>query len=606
MRTLVAAVQIVARSGPREFGLVLIAGAIAGTVSVPSAWLTKHLVDRLSSGSADQFEAAGLAVLAALLTMAATQVTYLSAIAGAVLEAKGKIATETSLAAATVRHLGTEFLDDAEQHDRLNLARRGAEVVPTVVPSAIVEVVSAAFALVCYGVLLWETWPLMVVAMVAVAGPTAYVQVSVNRRASGIVERNSGAHRWHEYFFGLFVTGATARDMRIHGVEGFLQHKLAEALGEAQEAEIRAVKRSTIAQLGLVTIHGLLGALGAGLVASAVSRGAVSIGDFVLFSAAVLAIETRAASLLNLHGRMSVTLRLFGHFTDFVSSSRSGVDALKYCVETPPLRGEIRFDDVWFRYSDDVEWVLRGVSLSLPVGKSVGLVGLNGEGKTTMVRLLTRLNTPNRGRILWDGVDIATFDPASYRCRVTGVLQDRPRYEMTLHDNVAMGRGHGADQRTCVERALKETSADAIARRLPQQTDTLLSTQRRGDDGTNGTTLSGGQWDRVALARAAFQTLDRPPLDLVVLDEPNAGLDPRSEAQLLGDLEHFGARATRLLISHRLAMLRTADYIAVLESGRISEFGPHDELMSAHGAYYDLFATQSAAYLSRGRHRAAD
>ncbi len=599
-----AAVRLVARSGPRQFAGVLLAGCVAGAMPLPAAWATQHLVDGLSAGTFGAGMALALATMVAGFAAAATQVSYLSAIVGASLEARSRIRSERLLLDATMRHVGTEFLDDPDEHDSLTLAREGIRMIPTLIPSAIVEVVSTLVTFVGYGVLLWSSWPLMVLALVAVSAPTAYIQVRINHASGRIVERNAPAQRWERYFGSLFVTPDAARDMRLHGSSGYLRTRFDAALSQAQWSEVAAVKKATGARMALVGAHGLVVVAGTAWAAVGAAHGRVTVGDFVLFTTAVMAIQTRAASLLNLQGRLSVSLRLFGHYQRFVrANSTSTASELSHVpLPTPCLSDAIHFEDVWFRYSEDQEWILRGLNLTIPAGKTTALVGPNGAGKSTIVRLLLRLNTPSRGRVLWDGVDIARFDPVDYRRHVTGVLQERPRYEMSLRDNVSLGRDSrlgsgGPDEATYTELAAARLTG--MIESLPHGADTMLSTQRRDASGDAGITLSGGQWDRVAVARARYAQLLGEPIDLVVLDEPNAGLDPISEAQLMGDILAFGEGATRLIISHRLGLVAESDHVVVMSDGEIRERGSRSELLARGGNFQRMFSVQAATYVMR-------
>ncbi|YCK39191.1 ABC transporter ATP-binding protein [Actinomadura sp. ATCC 39365] len=248
---------------------------------------------------------------------------------------------------------------------------------------------------------------------------------------------------------------------------------------------------------------------------------------------------------------------------------------------------------VWFRYGADQPWVLRGVDLDIPAGRSLALVGLNGAGKSTLVKLLCRFYDPERGAIFWDGVDLRELDPAALRERLGAVFQDFAAYDLGAAENIAVGDLRAGRAR--VEAAAVRAGADAMVRALPRGYDTLL-TRMFSDDEQSGVTLSGGQWQRIALARGLLR--DRP--ELMILDEPNAGLDPAAEHEVHTVLREHRAGRTTLLISHRLSTVRDADTIAVLADGQIVERGTHEELLRAGGRYAELFATQARGYAPAG------
>jgi len=260
------------------------------------------------------------------------------------------------------------------------------------------------------------------------------------------------------------------------------------------------------------------------------------------------------------------------------------------------LRQGLELRDVWFRYSDDHPWVLRGVDLTIPHGTAVALVGLNGAGKSTLVKLLCRMYDPTRGRILWDGVDLRDIPPASLRERISAVFQDHMNYDMTAAENIGLGELSAmGDRARLVAAATRAGAHDRIAA-LPRGYDTPLTRifeiGTDNEDTATGVVLSGGQWQRLALARS----LVREGRDLMILDEPSSGLDPEAEHEVHARIRDYRQGRTSLLISHRLSAVRDADRIAVLEDGRVSELGTHDSLLADGRGYARLFRLQADGY----------
>jgi ATP-binding cassette subfamily B protein len=260
-----------------------------------------------------------------------------------------------------------------------------------------------------------------------------------------------------------------------------------------------------------------------------------------------------------------------------------------------PLRGGIELRDVWFRYGEDRDWVLRGVRAELPFGQATGLVGVNGAGKSTLIKLLCRLYDPQRGAILWDGVDLREMDPDELRARLAVTFQDFLTYDLTVAENIGLGDLGAFTDRTRITAAAALVDLDAPVRRLPHGYDTIVSRTFTAADGEAGTLLSGGQNQRLALAR----TLMRGHADLLVLDEPSSGLDADAEHRIHQVMQQYRRGRTDLLVSHRLSAVREAGQILVLDAGRITERGTHDQLMSAAGSYARLFTRQAGGYQDR-------
>ncbi|MFB2975093.1 ABC transporter ATP-binding protein [Microseira sp. BLCC-F43] len=249
------------------------------------------------------------------------------------------------------------------------------------------------------------------------------------------------------------------------------------------------------------------------------------------------------------------------------------------------IRQGITFDRVHFCYPDRPS-ALIDVSFTLYPGETVALVGENGAGKTTLVKLLTRLYDPTAGAILVDGVDLKELDLDGWRRQIAAVFQDFGRYALTLLENIALGDLEALDNLERIRRAVKKAGITTLVEKFPAREETLLGKQ------FGGTELSGGQWQKLALARAFV----REDAQLLILDEPTAALDPRSEYEVFCRFVELARGKTTLLITHRLASVRMADRILVLKQGRLVEQGTHEELLRCGGEYAALWNMQVQQY----------
>ncbi|MDG4828645.1 ABC transporter ATP-binding protein [Solwaraspora sp. WMMD1047] len=261
----------------------------------------------------------------------------------------------------------------------------------------------------------------------------------------------------------------------------------------------------------------------------------------------------------------------------------------------PSARGVgVVFEGVRFRYPGAERDTLYGLDLTVRAGEVVAVVGVNGAGKTTMMKLLGGLYQPTAGRIVVDGVDLAELDPRQWQRRLTVVFQDFVRYPLSARDNIALGAGEHPGDDAEIWRAAEAAGADGLLAGLPAGLDTPLTRTRSG-----GVDLSGGQWQRIALARALYAV--RAGRQLVVLDEPTAHLDVAAEAEFFDRVVQAVDGATVLLISHRLSTIRNADRIVLLDGGRIVAAGNHDELVATGSEYGRLFRLQAARFVGADR-----
>jgi ATP-binding cassette, subfamily B, bacterial len=253
------------------------------------------------------------------------------------------------------------------------------------------------------------------------------------------------------------------------------------------------------------------------------------------------------------------------------------------------LTDKIHFKQVTFSYPGSDRPVLTGVDLELPAGTSTAIVGLNGSGKTTLVKLLAQLYQPTSGQILVDGVDLAGLETGLWHQRLAIIQQDYVRYELDAATNIGLGAPRQMHDPAALTRACAWAGATGVIESLPAGLDTVLSSRYQG-----GVDLSGGQWQRIALARALFAV--QAGASVLILDEPTAHLDVRAEVAFFDQFLELTEGLTTIVISHRFSTVRRAHRIVVLEDGRISEQGSHDQLLAADGSYADLFRLQARRF----------
>ena len=426
----------------------------------------------------------------------------------------------------------------------------------------------------------------------------AYVAVLIACTVPVFVLDSAFALRWYalrlaqtpdrrrlDYLRQLGSSREAAKEVRLFALGPIIGARYA-ALARSLYDQVRRLQLRKLACESVVVLSTAGQYAIYGAVVYQAARGALSLGALTFLVGAVAGCaraiqDVFVASTSVADQALFVSdLREFLAVTPRVVSPPDGLSAPR------PIRAGFELHDVTFVYPGTTRRVLDRVSLTLRPGETVALVGENGEGKTTLVKLLLRLFDPSEGRITLDGVDLRAYDLADLHRQISAIFQDFVRYEASFHDNVVLGAGAPAPSTPTLATALRWSQADDVLARLPGGLDQVLG--RRFVDGVD---LSGGEWQRVALARAYLR-----PAQIVVLDEPSAALDARAERALFERFTELVRGKLALLISHRFSTVRTADRILVLADGRIAEHGTHAELMARRGRYHELYSLQATSY----------
>jgi len=482
--------------------------------------------------------------------------------------------------------LALRHFEDAEFYDKLTRARREASSRPLSLISSNFQVVRHGLTLAGYTVLLLGFSGWMALAVLAATIPAFVAEARFSGAAFRLRNWRSPESRRLTYLEYVLANDEHAKEVKLFGLGPLLLGRYKQ-LAETFFADDRrlAVRRTVwgyaLSLLSTAVFYGCYA-----LIVAAAVRGRLSLGEMTMYLVAFRQGQQSFQAVLSAVGSMYEDTLYMSNLFDYFAIE---TDAPKAVGPLGAVRAEegIRFDNVGFKYPGSDSWALRGVNVFVPKGQSLALVGQNGAGKTTFIKLLAGLYQPTEGRVLLDGRDLPAWEEAALRARIGVIFQDFNEYQLALRENVGFGSVDHLGDDLRVERAVEQGGAKELVAGFGAGLETQLGRWFR-----EGVELSGGQWQKVALARAFM----REEADILILDEPTAALDAEAEHAVFQRFKALAAGRTTILISHRFPTVRMADRILVIESGAVSEDGSHAELLAAGRRYAHLFGLQAAGY----------
>ncbi|MFE5209958.1 ABC transporter ATP-binding protein [Streptomyces sp. NPDC056600] len=564
------AVRLARQADPRSLLVVGVCELGRGISQAVSLVAVSALLGELFApgSNAERLRAALPALmLVASLTLLGAVLRSASMAATGILEPKvSRVATERYL--GLVARVEMSAIEDDAFHKLMDSAQWGAESARRMVRLC-TAVATSCISLVAAAGVLAVLHPALLPLLIVMALPSAWGSLTMARQQYVSRHRFIQHVRAAHLISQLLINQQAAGEVRVHEVGPFL---LTHFRGMAETSEKEQTRLAWLgARTGLIadSARGVATVATYGVLGLLLWSGSM---EFAVGATAVLAIRSGSAGINDL----VLTV------TDVQEESLFVADLEALCEEAerraipaggkdlPDHCGEIRFENVTFTYHGSDEPSLRDVSLVVPAGRTVALVGRNGSGKTTLTKLLAGLYLPDTGRVTWDGVDTAEADRAQIFSRVAMVAQDFHRWPFTARVNIGIGRSSRLHDEGAVDAAAVYSGADEIIGSLPRGRDTLLVRGFRG-----GREISGGQWQKIGLARARFRDGQ-----VLIVDEPTSALDPAAEQKVFDQIHRLAAHGqTTVLITHRLHSVRHADLIYVLEEGRVVEHGTFEQLM---------------------------
>ncbi len=588
LRNVPTVLRFVWESGRAVVVLGLVSRVIASLLPPALFWVSKLIIDNIYSiltthrpiGTRLWWLVAGEFALAVATGLLSRLIDYLDALLA------GKYTYHVSVRvmehAASLDLLAYEdpvFYDRLERArvqatDRLYMIQAMGRLVQQVITTITLSITIMLFSP-------WLLLLLIVGVIPAFVGEThfAFLGYAKNFRQTPI-------RRQLDYLRILGGSKEAAKELKLFGLRDFLSNRFKTLSTQVYEEDIALARKKVIAGSALSAI-GTAGYYTAYVYA--VWRTVTGVFSFGTLTLLANAIREASSNLQQTFSTLSTIADQALFLTDLIAffemrpTIRSKPNALP--APRPILRG-FEFQNVSFRYPGSSRLVLNGLNFQLRPGERVALIGENGEGKTTIVKLLCRLYDPAEGQILLDGIDLREYDLEDLYREIGVIFQDYMRYEMTARENIAVGRIEQLQNMELVRESARKSMAEDVVAKLPAGYDQMLG--RRFDGGVD---LSGGEWQKVALARAYLRDAQ-----VLILDEPTSALDARSEYEVFRRFAELTSGKMAIFISHRFSTVRMADRIVVLENGRIAEEGDHEALTSLGGRYAEMFELQAASY----------
>jgi ATP-binding cassette subfamily B protein len=482
-----------------------------------------------------------------------------------------------------------EYYENPSYFDTLRRAQGEGSSRPIGVVNRLVGIGRSLISLIGVVGLLSAFSPLVALILLCVALPGALVQRIFARRQYRLALELTEKERMAGYYDYMLTGSWHAKEIRLFNLGDLFWNRFQNMRRQLRGARLALSRRQTVVGLlvQLLTSCAMFGALA--FIAYQAYKGTITLGSLVMYySIFQLAVGSFSGVLGGVTGLYEDNLFLSNLYKFLDIKPRVTAPAKPRPAPARISQG-IAFHDVHFSYPSAPRKVLEAINLRIAPGQVIALVGENGSGKTTLIKLLCRLYDPDAGSITVDGTDIRQLEPDRWRRKISVILQDYVQYYMTAWENIWLGDVETEPNRARIVEAAERSGADAAIRRLPESYDTPLGYWFK-----KGRELSIGEWQKVALARAFLRDSE-----LVVLDEPTSSLDPLAEAEVFTHFRRVIQGRSAVLISHRFSTVRMADYIYVLERGRIVEHGTHQELLERNGSYAKLYLAQAASYQER-------
>ncbi len=479
-----------------------------------------------------------------------------------------------------------EFYENPEYYDRMHRAQQQGASRPTSIVNNLTKVAQSFLTLTAIlGLLLVFHWSVALL-LICAAVPGVLVKLKFSGKFFSWRRKRTSDERWTSYYNWLLTSDSFAKEMRLFGYGPHFIQRYREMRQKLNKEQIRLTMKQALADFvaRTIAVSAVFGSFG--YIAYKAVEGEITLGELVMYFAAFQRGMSYLQTFFTGFASLYEDNLFLTNYYEFMDVEERVKDPKKPVTLPVPLSKDIVFNHVNFKYPTGTRKVLEDISLSIKAGEHVAFVGENGSGKTTLVKLLCRLYDPVSGSIKVDDTDITQFNTLEYRSQISVLFQDYVRYHLPARDNIWLGNIELDKDDPLIQAAARRSGADEVITSLPEGYDSIL-----GKWFVGGEELSIGQWQKIALARAFLRKAQ-----IVILDEPTSALDAKAEYEVFSNFHDLTSGLTAVFISHRMSTVRMADRIFVIQDGKITESGTHEELVKIKGKYLELFEMQAQHY----------
>ena len=583
--------RFVWQSGPGLTIANVILVIVQGVLPLVGLYLIKLVIDAVSAGLVEPNRIA-----------AAKEVTFLIILSGCVLLLENILGTVAGLVSARQAHFVTdrmydilhaksiemdlEYYENSDYYDTLHRAQQEAPYRPTRIVNGLLQLGQSAISLIAITALLVSFHWSVPIFLIVAAIPGLLVRFRFAEKTFKWQRKRTPSERQAWYLNSLLTHDSHAKEIRLFNLGSLFADRFRQLRTQLRRENLSLATRRSIAEL--IAQSGAIIAAFAfyGFLAFRALQGLISLGDLVMFYQAIQRGQSYLRQFFGGIANLYENNLFLTYVHEFLSLKPKIVEPIRARPIRKPLAKGIVFDRLSFQYPNSGRKILEEITLTIHPGEHVALVGENGAGKTTLVKLLSRLYDPTEGAITFDGVNLRDLSLIDLRREIGIIFQDYAKYQLTAKENIWLGNIDLPPEEEGIIRAARQAGADDIISGLPNGYDTVL-----GKVFENGVELSIGEWQKIALARAFLRQAQ-----IIVLDEPTSAMDAKAEYELFNKFHQLAKGRIAILISHRLSTVKMVDRIYVLEGGKITESGTHDELIHQGGKYAYLFETQAQRY----------